>query len=250
MRTTTLVTLTVTGFIVAVSSHVKAQAVANALQIGLGTDFVSYSNYTQRVTAPPGPPPPAVGMVDYKYDRHQTRWGVSDHSNLNVDIGYGLNDNFVLGGLLVLGGWTGSTHSEQTANTNSGVQQSTFSLFVGPKLDYMFLPGSRVRPFLGAVAGLSRVTYNQKSTNNVNVTTTDEDSSYTGAGFYGRAGVRFFLTSGFSLDPAFVFGFATMTGSAQGVVGGPGALGAATYDSGLTGFSLGLGVTASGWVGL
>jgi hypothetical protein len=57
------------------------------------------------------------------------------------------------------------------------------------------------------------------------------------------------LTPGFSLDPAFVFGFASMTGSALGVPGA-GGLAAAGYDSGLTGFSLGLGVTASGWVGL
>lgn len=248
MRNTTLGTLTAIGFISIVSSHAEAQTVANALQIGLGTDFVSYSNFTQRVTAPPPAPAAPVGTVDYKFNNHQTRWGVSDHSNLNLEIGYGLNDNFVIGGLLVLGGWTGSQHNEQVPNANSGNQQSTFSLFLGPKLDYMFLPDSRVRPFLGAALGISRVTYNQQATDINNVTTTGQDWGYTGVGLLGRAGIRWFLTPGFSLDPAFVFGFSSMSGNSQGAPGVR--VPAASYDSGLTGFSVGLGVTASGWVGL
>lgn len=246
MRNTTLGTLTAIGFISIVSSHAKAQTVANALQIGLGTDIVSYSNYTERVTGPaPGAP---VGMFDYKRDLHQTRWGLSDRSNVNLEIGYGLNENFVIGGLLVLGGWTGSQHSQQAPSPNSNNQQSSFSLFLGPKLDYMFLPDSRVRPFLGVVAGISRVTAHTQNTTDLSVTNTGLDTGYTGVGLFGRAGIRWFLTPGFSLDPAFVFGFASMTGNAQGVPGVPN--GAASYDSGLTGFSVGLGVTASGWVGL
>ena len=252
MRNTTLVTLTAIGFVSIVSSQAKAQTVANALQIGLGTDFVSYSNYTQRVTTPPiaapGAPPPAGATVDYKNDIHQTRWGVSDHSNVNLEIGYGLNDNWVIGGLLVLGGWSDSQHEGILASPQNQ-QRSTFNLFIGPKVDYMFLPESRVRPFLGAAIGLSRTTYNLTNTNPLSVTTTGESWGYTGVGLFLRGGIRWFLTPGFSLDPAFVFGFSSMTGSAQGVPGRCG-LDTANYDSGLTGFSVGLGVTASGWVGL
>ena len=244
MRNTTLVTLTAIGFISIVSSHAKAQTVANALQIGLGTDFVSYSNFTRRVTVPG---PGGVGTVDNKTDVHDTRWGVSDHSNLNLEIGYGLNDNFVIGGLLTLGGWTESLHPQQDANSNSGETDSSFSLFIGPKLDYMFLPESRVRPFVGAVVGLSRVTSERQNTSNLgNITTTAYDFSHTGVGLFARGGIRCFLTPGFSLDPALVLGFASMTGSSQGAVGAA----AVSYDSGLTGFSVGIGVTASGWVGL
>lgn len=246
MRKTTLVTLTAIGLISIVSNRASAQTVANSLQIGLGTDLVSYSNYTMSVTAPPPPPAAAGATMDYKFDLHQTRWGVSDHSNVNLDIGYGINDMFVIGGMLVLGGWSGYNHSEQTQSPNHN-QDSTFSLFIGPKLDIMFLPDSRVRPFVGAVVGLQRVAENTTATNNVSVTTTTLDTGYTGVGLYARGGIRWFLTPGFSLDPAFMIGFATMSGSAQGMVNP--ALGA-SYDSGLTGFSLGLGVAASGWVGL
>ena len=154
MRKPTLATLTAIGLVSIISSHAKAQTVANSLQIGLGTDFVSYSNFTQRVTAPPLVPAGAPGTVDYKWDIHETRWGVSDHSNLSLEIGYGLDDSFVIGGLLRLGGWSGYNHSEQ-ASSNNNIQESTFSLFIGPKLDYMFLPESRVRPFVGAIAGLT-----------------------------------------------------------------------------------------------
>ncbi len=249
MRNTTLATLTAVGIVSVVSSHAKAQSVANALQIGLGTDFVSYSDYTQRVTAPPPPPPAApAGTMDYKNDIHQTRWGVSDHSNLNLEIGYGLNDNMVLGGMLVMGGWSQYLHSEQAGSTNHR-QDSSFNLFIGPKFDFMFLPDSRVRPFVGAAIGLSRVAATTTTTSNAAVTTTGYDVGYTGIGLLLRGGVRCFLTPGFSLDPAFVFGFATMSGSALGATGVP-SQAATSYDSGLTGFSVGLGVTASGWVGL
>jgi hypothetical protein len=248
MRHTSLAILTAVGIVSVATSHANAQSVANALQIGLGTDFVSYSAYTQRVTAPPPPPPAApVGTMDYKNDIHQTRWGVSDHSNVNLEIGYGLNDSMVLGGMLVLGGWSQYLHSEQASSTVHR-QDSSFNLFIGPKFDFMFLPDSRVRPFVGAAIGLSRVAATTTTTNATAVTTTQSDNGYTGLGLLLRGGVRCFLTPGFSLDPAFVFGFATMSGSALGAEGVPNQ--AASYDSGLTGFSVGLGVTASGWVGL
>jgi outer membrane protein W len=247
MRKTTVATLSAVGLISLFSMSVQAQTVAGALQLGLGTDFVSYSNYTQRVTVPAVPA--ALGTVDQKYDLHQTRWGVSDRSNLNLEVGYGLNDEMIIGGMLVLGGWTGSVHSQQQASPQQ-VKQSNFNFFIGPKFDYMFLPDSRVRPFIGAVVGLSRVAQNNTNTTQFGVTTTSLDTGYTGVGLMGRAGIRWFLTPGFSLDPAFVFGFSSMTGSAQGVAVGPGPNGALSYDSGLTGFSVGLGVTASGWVGL
>ena len=249
MRNTTLATLTAIGLASVISSHAKAQTVANSLQIGLGTDFVSYSAYTQRVTAPPLAPAPQVGTVDYKWDLHETRWGVSDHSNLNLEIGYGINDMLIIGGLLTLGGWNGYNHSQQLGSSNN-TQESTFSLFIRPKFDVMFLEESRVRPFVGAIIGLTRVTDNQTATSDLNVTTTNVDTGYTGVGLFARGGIRWFLTPGFSLDPAFVIGFATMSGSAQGILRNGAAVAATSYDSGLTGFSVGLGVTASGWVGL
>jgi len=247
MRKTTVTALVAIGFTVVLSRPANAQSVANSLQIGLGTDFLSYSNYTQRITVPANIAglPVGAGSVDQKYDYHQTRWGVSDHSNVNLEIGYGLTDEMIIGGLLVLGGYSVYSHFEQQASPVHN-QDSSFNFFLGPKFDYMFLPQSRVRPFLGAVVGLSHISQNTTRTDNNSVTTTALDTSYTGLGLMGRAGIRWFVTPGFSLDPALVFGFATHSGNAQGVA----APNAASYDSGLTGFSVGLGVTASGWVGL
>lgn len=249
MRQTTLATVTAAGLVSIVSSQAQAQTVANALQIGLGTDIISYSSSTLRVTAPAGPAAAAGATTDYKSNVGETRWGVSSHSNVSLDVGYGLNDNFVVGGVLVFGGWTESTQPQYGAQANA--QRSTFSFFIGPKLDYLFLPDSRVRPFVGAVIGLARNTDN-RTTSAANVTVTQSDETLTGLGLLGRVGIRWFLTPGFSIDPALSLGFHTLSGSATGAPAfvAPTVVPGTSYDSGLTGYSIGFGVTASGWVGL
>ncbi len=111
----------------------------------------------------------------------------------------------------------------------------------------MFLPDSVVRPFVGGAIGLTRQSYSSETTNQNNVTETDYDLGVTGLGLLARAGIRWFLTPGFSIDPAFVFGFSTASGS----TGYPVAGGATqNIDTGATGYTLGLRLGFSGWIGL
>ena len=154
-----------------------------------------------------------------------------------------------MGGLLQLGGWSQTVQTPANAPVGATTQdkQSIFQLFIGPKLDIMFLPDSRVRPFIGAAIGLVRDTNTQTHTATNNVTTTPYDGGWTGLGLLGRAGIRCFLTPGFSLDPAFVVSFATLSGSTTYPAPG---VGTVNYDTGATGYNLGLSVAASGWVGL
>ena len=244
MRNTTLVTLAAIGFISIVPCHAKAQTVANALQIGLGTGFVNYSSSTLTEHRPLV----TGGTNDYKLDTTNTTWGFANRNGVFLEVGYGLNDMFVLGGLLQLGGTsqTVTTPAGAPAGATTQTKESMFNLFIGPKLDVMFLPDSRVRPFVGAAIGLVRFTDNIQDTNANNVTTTPYDGGWTGVGLLGRAGIRCFLPPGFSLDPAFVFGFDTLSGSTTRPVGA----GTTNYDTGATGYNLGLSVAASGWVGL
>lgn len=244
MRKSTLVTLTAVGALSLFSMSAKAQTVAGALQLGLGTNFVDYSSYPITAHVPVG-----AGTQDYKISPGTTTWGFAQRNGVTLEAGYGLTDMFVLGGLLQLGGWSQNVDTPLAPGSPlmTSRKESMFNLFIGPKFDVMFLPDSRVRPFVGAAVGLVRMTDTVQNTNQNNVTTTPTDSGWTGVGLLGRAGVRCFLTPGFSLDPMFVAGFATLSGSTT--VPGPGAT-TLNYDSSITGYNLGLNVTASGWVGL
>ncbi len=247
MRKTTLVTLTAVGVVSMFSISAKAQTVAGALQLGLGTSFVNYSssNITEHR-------PLAGGATeDYKISPATTTWGFADRNGATLEAGYGLNDMFVLGGLLQLGGWSQSIQTPAPAPAGATItnKESFFTLFIGPKLDVMFLPDSRVRPFVTGAIGLVRMTDTRQTTTAANVTTTSYDEGSTGGGLLLRAGIRCFLTPGFSLDPAFVFGYAgAFSGSTT--IPNPVGPGTVNYDTSASGYNLGLSVVASGWVGL
>jgi hypothetical protein len=88
-----------------------------------------------------------------------------------------------------------------------------------------------------------------QNTTATNVTTTPYDAGWTGVEFLGRAGIRWFIVPGFSLDPAFVFGFTLIDGSAHYPANVP-ANATVSYDSNISGFSVGLSLAVSGWVGM
>jgi len=127
--------------------------------------------------------------------------GIADNG-VSIEMGYGLSDRLVLGGRLELGGE--STSFEQ--NDQDAGDTSSFQVFVGPKLDFMFSPTSKINPFVGAVVGLNHLS--------------GDTESQTMFVLLGRVGFRFFLTEGFSLDPALEGGFAIGGGSvdSEGVV--------------------------------
>jgi opacity protein-like surface antigen len=211
----------------------EAQTSEHALQLGFGTDIITYTNLSADIHQD----------QEWTNDRSTTRWGFSDRSSLNFEGGYGLGESFVLGGIVQLGGWS---QKDDPHENDLWTKSTTFDLLVAPKLDYMFLPGERIRPFLGAAVGVKY--FSEKHTTQVNTnraaTRTDLDMSATGLALIARAGVRFFLTQGFSLDPAFsVMWLPTASGSWSGANG-------ISYDMSAHGYTLGLTVAASGWIGL
>jgi opacity protein-like surface antigen len=247
MRNTTLTALSVIGFASIVTTQAKAQNIEHALQLGLGTNFLAYSNTTLTQDQPADLNNPNNGRtVEYKTVNRTTEWGLSNRSGINLEVGYGITDSLVLGGMLQLGGWVNTTGANTITNDTSRLTNSTFSLFIGPKIDYMFLPDSMVRPFIGGAIGLVRQTYSTEQETVGSVTTNNLDIGTTGVGLLARGGIRWFLTPGFSIDPALVFGINTGTGSTEYPLRG----GRRSDDTTATGYSIGLSLAFSGWIGI
>jgi opacity protein-like surface antigen len=248
MRNKTLTALSIIGFASMVSTQAKAQNIEHALQLGLGTNFLTYSSttLTQDVSQPDPNDPRREVTVQYKTVNRTTEWGLSNRSGINLEAGYGITDSLVLGGILQLGGWSNTTGPKTITNGDPRITNSTFSLFIGPKLDFMLLPDSMVRPFVGAAIGLVRQTYSIEQETQNNVTTNPANIGTTGVGLLARAGVRWFLTPGFSIDPALVFGVNTGSGSTEH----PNGQGRQSDDTTATGYSIGLSLAFSGWIGI
>ncbi len=223
------------GVISLLSGTAQAQTTAGALQLALGTDVVTYTN--------------ASGTVQYADVRGDvttanktTRWGFANLSGVNIEGGYGLGDSLVLGGIVGLGGWSQKQEVTARSVTENQGTVSQFDLLVAPKLDYMLLPGQSIRPFFGGAVGIQ---YHNASTEEPvgNAARLNTSTSATGLALMARVGVRFFLTPGFSVDPAFMFlWIPTASGSREE--------GNLKYDMGANSYTLGLTVAASGWVGL
>lgn len=211
-----------------------AQNTEGALQLGLGTDVFTYTSGSQKVDVP------VVG--EQKTETSSFGWGFGRRNGITLEGGYGLGDSLVLGGFLALGGWSESAKlSRDNANEST---DSEFTFGLAPKIDYMFLPTSRFRPFLGGALGLTHQSLKSETHDGQSgVTRIDTKVSLTGLLLMARVGVRCFLTPGFSLDPALTFGLIpTASGSAQA--------GATSLDASASQFSIGLSLAASGWVGL
>jgi opacity protein-like surface antigen len=209
-----------------------AQSTDGALQLGLGTDVFTYSSGSQTVEVP------VIG--EQESETSSFGWGFGPRNGINLEGGYGLGDSLVLGGFMALGGRSESM--KPTRNNENTDSEFTFGL--APKLDYMFLPTSRFRPFLGGAVGLTHQSFKQETYDaQSGVTRINTKVSLTGLLLMARVGVRCFLTPGFSLDPALTFGLVpTASGSAQA--------GATSLDASASQFSIGLSLAASGWLGL
>jgi hypothetical protein len=219
------------------SGTAQAQTTAGALQLALGTDIVTYTNASATVQRPPD----EGGDVTTKYGT--TRWGFADRSGVNLEGGYGLGDSLVLGGIVGLGGWSRNTEVTRGAVTTDQGTNSLFDLLIAPKIDYMLLPGQSIRPFFGGAIGLRYFSDKTETPNGAGVRVVEKTSA-TGLALMARAGCRFFLTPGFSLDPAFMFlWIPTASGSQEA--------GNVKYDMrDVHSYTVGLTVAASGWIGL
>ncbi len=203
------------------SAPAFAQSVEEHFQIGLATPIIAYS--TGSVEYDGG----GIFNVDTEVDVSSTQWGLGNA--VAGEFGYGLNDALVLGAFLQLGG------ESQTFEYEDGSEDETdsFRFFLGPKIDYMFLEGKTVRPFVGGIVGLT-----VDSSESAGGT----ETSLTGFELQGRVGLRAFVTETFSIDPAFYMGWATASGEVEPPAPAP------SSDVSASAFNVGLTVGVSGWV--
>jgi hypothetical protein len=237
MQQRTLGILCTLGALSLATGTVGAQTTAGALQLALGTDLINYTKTSGTIVTNP--------TTDVS--RGTTRWGFSDRNAINIEGGYGLTDSLILGGLVSLGGWSQRTESTTNFIVGNGVSDTTdssFDLVIAPKVDYMFLPGQRIRPFIGGAIGVLYHSAKSESRLDTGATRLDSEQSLTGLDLMARVGARFFLTPGFTIDPAFAFMWMpTASGSYQ--------IRDTKYDmNSLNGYSVGLTLAASGWIGL
>jgi opacity protein-like surface antigen len=198
-------------------------SVDGLLQLSLGTYFVRYTSSSQSFDM--------AGDVS----RTDLNWGFSSSSPVFLEGGYGITDKLVIGGVLQLGGISSSI---EAAMGGAKFDSSGFDLLLAPKVDYHFLPTSKINPFVGGMLG---VEINSVSTPAAGGLTSDD--SQTNFTLLARGGLRCFLFDGFSIDPALVVGFRIGSGTNSPA-------GAADLDYSTSGFRVGLSVSMSGWLKL
>jgi hypothetical protein len=155
-------------------------------------------------------------------------WGIGNNP-VGLELGYGLSDMIVFGGVVSLGGSSDSRKPDGGTESSS----SAFGVELGPKIDLMFSPGSKVMPFIGAEVLLHSDSQSADG---------GFEASNLSFIFEARGGLRAFLTDSFSLDPALFFGGGFGSGSEND--GG----GAADIDYSISGFRVGLSIGLSGWM--
>jgi hypothetical protein len=193
-----------------------AQSTEGAVQLGISSPFLTHTEATYTTES---------GLADVESDVSQTNWGLGQQ--FVAEIGYGVNDGLVLGAVVELAGVSSTTEIE-ALNQETDTSQLVFIL--GPKLDYMFAPDSRVRPFLSAMAGLVIDSLD----------TGVAERSLTGFQLQGRAGLRAFVTEAFSIDPALFLGWTKASGELT--------IDQTENDLDYSGVSFGVTLGLSGWV--
>jgi hypothetical protein len=199
-----------------VTGPAYAQSTEGAVQLGISSPFLTHTNAT--LTAD-------YEVAETETEVSQTNWGLGQM--FVAEVGYGLTDSLVLGAVLQLAGVSSTTETEAF---NQEVDASQLVFILGPKLDYMFAPNNRVRPFLGAVAGLVVDSLDNQVA----------ERSLTGLQLQGRAGLRAFVTEGFSIDPALFLGWTTASGEIESD--------ATSTDLDYSAVSFGVTLGLSGWV--
>lgn len=197
--------------LVALLAAPLARAEEGEFQLGLATPFLVYQSVTQE-TDPEDT------------DVSTTTWGIT-HEVLG-EIGYGITPSLLVGGLFKLGGTSSSTEVD-----GEDSDSSTFSLLLGPKLDYVISPGDKVQPFVGGVIG-----YLSESSSSGD----DFESTTSGFEIMARGGLRIFPGKEFSIDPW--LGLSYFTGSTENDFGD------VSTDFDVSGFEIGVYVGVSGWM--
>lgn len=186
-------------------------------QLGLATPFLTYSNLTVETE---------FAGVSAETKTTEVEWGIQ-HSVVG-ELGYGVTPNIVVGGFVQLGGTSGSSEPEG----GDEVDSSEFGLLLAPKFDYVFSPGDKIQPFVGAMLGLSMSSQSEE----------EAEASLTGFQVLGRFGIRAFPgNKEFSIDPSLMLGYVSASGDVEG--------GGLSADLSASGFQIGVFLGVSGWIG-
>jgi hypothetical protein len=198
-------------------------SVEGLLQLSLGTYFVRYTSTSLSLDNNAG-----------DLSRSDLNWGFSTTSPVFIEGGYGITDKLVIGGLLQLGGVSSSTEADMGG---AKFESSGFDLLIAPKVDYQFMPTSKINPFVGGMLGVEI-----NSVSPLAAAGMSADDSQTSFMLLARGGLRCFLFDGFSIDPALVVGFRIGSGTTSPPAGAP------DVDYSVSGFRIGLSVSMSGWL--
>ncbi len=217
MKKTPLV-LGATVFVLSLAQGAKAQDVGGALHLALSTPLIGYTKNNVEIELD--------GGGEAEEESSSTAWGFSDENGVTAHVGYGINDDLVLGGFLQLGSRSTATESEGEDEED----RDSFELTIGPEIDYMF-GGTTVRPFVGGGLGLLHTSVDDEGEGT--------ELSATGVGVRAGVGLRWFAARGLSIDPMFQMGYI----SASGELEEPG-----EADLSISGWQIGISVAVSGWV--
>jgi hypothetical protein len=171
-------------------------SVKGAFQLSAGISLLQYQSLSMSQTgmtpaavvdpaAPPGTPPPPPTAA-------QGLFGRTTSHPVNLEAGYGLSDNILIGALFQL-----ASYSENLEVSGAKYPLTDFAFTIAPKFDYQFSPSSRINPFVGAIASLTL--HNKKYYGS------RDSRTLFGVGV--RGGLRFFVLDQLSLDPVVVLGF-------------------------------------------
>jgi hypothetical protein len=157
----------------AAASEPMVSSVDGLIQLGINTAIVQHVG---------GALSPDTGP---NISQSNTSWGIAKNPT-TLEGGYGFLPNLLVGGLLQLGG-----------NSAASPKTSSFALAIGPKADYMFMPNSKLNPFVGVMLGIA---YSSSEIGSV------ASQSQTDFIFMARGGMRWFMFDSVSLDPSVVIG--------------------------------------------
>lgn len=161
-----------------------AHAEEGEFQLGFGTPFLGWSSTTE--DPDDGDERKLSGFT----------WGIGHQ--VHAELGYGVTPNLLVGGLVQLGGTSMSVEAGDLEG-----DQGSFEFMLGPKLDYVIMPGDKVQPFVGGVIGYLN---SSDSSEFENVETSTTTSGFL---FMARGGLRLFPGKEFSIDPWLGLGYFT-----------------------------------------
>lgn len=171
---------------VAHSVPAAAEGTEGKVQLGLNVPIFAYTTGTAET--------PALGGINVEQDVSRTSWGIAMDPLL--EIGYGVSDMFVVGGVAQIGGQSVTVGDADDADI------SATTIFLAPKLDVMFSADATVRPFLSGALGLVSSSMSTGAT----------ETSALGVGLFARAGLRWFAAPAASLDASLGFLWQTASG--------------------------------------